>query len=124
MAKSDEELREWTLSGQDGSYVHQMGQTEMNMRYALRTAEASQQMTNANREMVEANKQMAEWTKMMMEANQELVKQTKMMVTANRELVNQPSKLVWSTWGVVAITLLTQAALIIITLRKPYLSEK
>ena len=35
MAKSDEELRLWTLSGEQKSYVHEIGQTEMNMRCAL-----------------------------------------------------------------------------------------
>lgn len=118
MAKSDEELREWTLSGADLSYQHQMGQTEMSMRCALRTAEASQQMATANRELVGYTQMMVDANQAMAEANRQLVDWTRTMVEANRDLVKQTRNLVWSTWGVVAITLLTQVATIVVLLTK------
>ena len=84
---TDAELQEWALSGEAGSYVHELGQTAMNMRCSVRMAEASREMASANKELVRST--------------QSLVAQTKNLVIA--------------TWGVVVITLLTQIALVVIS---------
>jgi hypothetical protein len=52
LAMSDTELQEWALSGEAGSYVHELGQTAMTMRCSLRMAEASKEMASANKELV------------------------------------------------------------------------
>lgn len=92
MSKSDDDLRFWTLSGLDGSYVHQMGQTEMNMRCALRVATAAGEMATANRALVDATGQVVE-------GHHGLIRETRYLVRA--------------TWGIVAITFITQVALIL-----------
>ena len=89
---SDEELRFWALSGDAASYNHELGQTEMNMRCALRIAVSAAEMANANRELVEATKQ---------------------VVAGHHGLIQQTRYLVRATWGAVAITLISQAALIL-----------
>ncbi len=92
IAMSDDQLREYALSGDMNSYVHQIGSTEMNMRCALRIAKASAEMATANRDLVEATKQVVE-------AHHGLIRETRYVVRA--------------TWGIVAITFITQVALII-----------
>lgn len=88
---SNTELQEWALSGEAGSYVHELGQTAMTMRCSLRMAEASREMASANRELVRFT----------------------------QSLVAQTRNLVLATWGVVVITILTQLALIAVSvLRK------
>ena len=73
MQKSDDDLRRWTLSGEQGSYVHEIGQTEMNMRCALQIAQASKDMANANKELVE-------WTKGVVQSHDHLVSETRSLV--------------------------------------------
>ena len=95
----DDELRAWTLSGDAGSYDHQIGQTEMNMRCALRIAEAAQQMATVNQDLVRATTQ--------------LVSTTNQVVGAHHGLIRETRGLVRATWGIVVITLATQIALIV-----------
>lgn len=90
LAMTDAELQGWALSGDVGSYVHELGQTAMSMRCSLRMAEASKDMANANKELVRSTSS--------------LVQQTRNLVTA--------------TWGLVLITILTQIAVIVISLVK------
>lgn len=116
MEMSDEDLRYYMLSGDVGSYVLQLGQAEMNSRCALRTAEASQQMAEANHELLACTRIMVETNQSMAETNKDLLKCTRTMANANQKLVTQTRNLVWSTWGVVAITLITQLASIILLL--------
>jgi len=97
MEMSDDELRFWTLSGNAGTYVFEMGQTEMHMRCSLRMVEASKETAAANRELVQA---------------------TNSLIGANRGLVEQTKNLVKATWGVVTITFLTQIALIYLTVTR------
>jgi hypothetical protein len=97
MAKSDDDLQFWALSGDVGTYVHEIGQTAMNMRCSLRMAEASKEMVAANRDLVDA---------------------TRTMLVGNEGLVRQTKNLVRATWGVVVITLLTQLALICLVVAK------
>ena len=87
---SDAELQEWALSGDVGSYVHELGQTAMSMRCSLRMAEASKEMANANKDLVKSTTS--------------LVQRTRNLVTA--------------TWGLVLITIVTQIAIIVISLMK------
>jgi hypothetical protein len=89
---TDDELRFYALSGDVGSYVHQIGQTEMNMRCALRIAAAAEAMATANEALVEA-------TNNVVEGHHGLIRETRYLVRA--------------TWGIVAITFVTQAALIV-----------
>ena len=88
LAMSDHDLQAWALSGLEGSYVHEIGQTAMNMRCSLRMAEASETMAGANRDLVEST----------------------------RNLVQQTRNLVRATWGIVLITVVTQVALIVLSL--------
>jgi hypothetical protein len=91
MGMSDDELRVWTLSGPENSYVHKIGQTEMNMRCALRMVNAASQMAEANRDLVEA-------TRRVVEGHHGLIRQTRYLVKA--------------TWGIVIITLISQVAVV------------
>lgn len=88
LAMSDEELQTWALSGDVGSYVHELGQTAMSMRCSLRMAEATKDMASANRDLVKS--------------------------TAS--LVQQTRSLVKATWGLVLITILAQIAVIVLSL--------
>lgn len=54
LAMSDDDLQRWALSGGEGSYVHEIGQTAMNMRCSLRMARASEEMAGATRNLVKA----------------------------------------------------------------------
>jgi hypothetical protein len=99
MSKSDDDLRFWTLAGSDGGYTHQMGQTEMNMRCAIRIAKAAADMASANRDLVDATRLLSDTTKQVVEGHHGLTRETKSLVRA--------------TWGIVLITLVTQVALII-----------
>src|SRR6266446_6573181 len=91
MAMSDDDLRRWTLSGPQNSYVHEIGSTEMNMRCAVRIANAAAEMATANRNLVETTRQVVE---------------------AHHRIIRETRNLVRATWGIVLITLITQAALI------------
>jgi hypothetical protein len=73
MAKSDDELQSWALSGEPGSYVHEIGQTAMNMRCSLRMAEASKEMVAANRDLVQATERMLSANESLAAANRDLV---------------------------------------------------
>lgn len=95
LAMSDKELWEWTLSADVGSYVHEIGQIVMNMRVAERT--------------LEANREMVKQTRLWLDANIRLDASTQSLVTATKGIV-------WATWAVVAITVITQGALIYFTL--------
>ncbi len=88
LAMSDAELEWWALSGDTGSYVHEIGQTAMSMRCSLRMAEASREMAGANRDLVEST----------------------------HNLVQQTRNLAKATWGIVLITIITQVALIVLSL--------
>ena len=88
LAMTDRDLQEWALSGDVGSYVHELGQTAMNMRCALRTAEASREMANS----------------------------TKDLVASTGALVKQTQRLVKATWGLVLITIVTQILLLLVSL--------
>ncbi len=44
LAKSDDELMVWALSGEADSYVHRLGETAMNMRSAIKMVEASKEL--------------------------------------------------------------------------------
>jgi len=83
---SDYDLQRWTLSGEAGSYVHQIGQTALNMRCALRMADVTREMASANRDLV----------------------------NSTVSLVHATRKLVTATWALVLITLLTQIAMIVL----------
>jgi hypothetical protein len=83
LAMTDEQLQIWALSGEEGSYVHQIGETAMAMRCSLRMAEASDRTT---------------------------------AITVG--LVQQTRNLAFATSGIVLITLVTQVALIVLTLAK------
>ncbi len=48
MTMSDDELMFYTLSGEQGSYVHEIGQTALNMRVSLRSLEVTREMARAN----------------------------------------------------------------------------
>jgi CHASE3 domain sensor protein len=88
LAMSDQELQEWALSGDVGSYVHELGQTAMNMRCSVRMAEASSKMANANRDLV----------------------------TSTNALVQQTRRLVKATWVLVVVTVLVQIGVAIVSL--------
>jgi len=88
LAMSDEDLQAWALSGDVGSYVHELGQTAMSMRCSLRMAEATKEMANANRDLVKLT----------------------------TSLVQQTRNLVKATWGLVLITIVTQIAVIVLSL--------
>ncbi len=90
LAMSDDELQLWALSGDAGSYVHELGQTAMNMRCSLRMADVTKEMASANRDLV----------------------------SSTVSLVHQTRKLVTATWALVLITLLTQIALIVLSVVK------
>jgi hypothetical protein len=92
MKMADDDLRRWSLSGPENSYVHVIGSVEMNMRCALRIAHAAGEMAVANRDLVETTKQVVE---------------------AHYRIIRETRNLVLATWGVVFITLVTQATLII-----------
>ncbi len=49
LAKSDHQLMVWTLSGQEDSYVHRIGETAMAMRASARMAEATAGMAKATK---------------------------------------------------------------------------
>lgn len=87
---NDTDLQEWALSGEAGSYVHELGQTAMNMRSSLRMAAASEHMASTNRELV----------------------------CSTQSLVRQTRSLVRATWGLVVITILAQIALLVISVLK------
>ena len=93
LAMSDDDLQFWALSGMEGSYVHEIGQTAMNMRCSVRMAEASGKMASANRDLVEST----------------------------RNLAQQKRNLVKATWGIVLITVVTQVALIVLSLMRKLL---
>jgi hypothetical protein len=88
LAMSEEELQAWALSGDAGSYVHELGQTAMSMRCSLRMAEATKEMATANRDLVKST----------------------------TSLVQQTRNLVKATWGLVLITILTQIAVTVLSL--------
>ncbi|MGD0949304.1 MAG: hypothetical protein ABSA52_17985 [Candidatus Binatia bacterium] len=87
MAMSDDELQFWALSGDVGTYVHELGQTAMNMRCSLRMAEVTKEMASANRDLVRSTS----------------------------SLVQQTRNLVRATWALVLITILAQIAVVIIS---------
>ena len=87
MAMSDEQLQFWALSGDVGSYVHELGQTAMSMRCSLRMAEVTKDMASANRDLV----------------------------TSTSSLVRQTRNLVIATWALVVITILAQVAVLVIS---------
>ena len=101
MSLSDEQLMIYTLSGEDGS--HGLGLAAMNMRSAT--------------QMVQVNRQMLDDTKKWMEANLRLDETTGELALQTRSLVNATRGIAAATWGVVIITLLTQIALIYLTIR-------
>jgi hypothetical protein len=90
LAMSDEELQEWALSGGVGSYVHELGQTAMNMRCSVRMAEATKEMANADRDLVRAT----------------------------NGLVQQTGRLVKATWVLVVITILAQIGVALLSMMK------
>jgi hypothetical protein len=98
MAKSDEDLMYWALTGEGGSSDHLLGETALNMRVAVRMLEANRELTGATKKWLEANLQLDATTK-------ELAVQTQSLVSATRGVVR-------ATWGVVVITLATQIGLI------------
>ncbi|MGH9747650.1 MAG: hypothetical protein ACRD59_16260 [Candidatus Acidiferrales bacterium] len=100
---TDEELTRWTLSGDAGSDTHLLGQTVLNMRVATRTLEANRELVKHTQQWLEANLQLDATTK-------ELANQTGSLVRTTRGIV-------FATWGVVLITLFTQATLIYLALR-------
>lgn len=97
LAMNDADLQWWALSGMEGSYVHELGQTAMNMRCSLRMATASEKMAGANKDLVES---------------------TRNLVQQTGNLVQQTRNLVKATWGVVLITIITQVALIVLSRMK------
>lgn len=101
MGKSDEELMFWVLSGEGGSSDHLLAESALKLRVAMKTLEASREMTNATKNWLEANLKLDETTR-------ELASKTSSLVTATKGIV-------LATWGVVLITLVTQAALIYLT---------
>ena len=98
MAKSDEELMRWALSGEGGSSDHLLAETALKMRVGMNMLDASRELTNATKRWLETNLQLDETTR-------KLVNQTQALTKATRGIV-------WATWGVVLITLITQIALI------------
>ena|ERR1035441_7502242 len=98
MAMSDDEVRRMALTGNENSRTFVFGVAEMKMRSTLRFAAA-----------VEATAT----------ANQDLVTTTKQVVDAHHGLIRQTRYLVIATWGLVVITLLSQAGVIVFELVKP-----
>ncbi len=94
LAMSDQELQLWALSGDVGSYVHELGQTAMNMRCSLRMVEATNQMVQTTNQLAQASKG---------------------TTAPTGQLVQHTRNLALATWGIVVITLLTQIALIVLT---------
>ena len=94
MAMSDEDLVFYALSGDVDSYAHRIGETAMALRVSLRMQDASKQQAAASQDMLAT---------------------TREAVQANRDLVRYTRLLAVSSWAVVAITLLTQGALIYMT---------
>jgi len=90
MTMSDDDLMFYTLSGEQGSYVHEIGQTAMNMRVSLRSLEVTREMARAN---------------------ELLSNETSNLATYTRQLAV-------STWAVAIITLITQVALVVMAVRK------
>ncbi len=86
---SDQALQKWALSGDVGSYVHELGQTAMNMRCSVRMAEATREMADVNRDLVRST----------------------------NNLVQQTRRLVKATWVLVVITVLTQIGVALLSLR-------
>ncbi len=90
MAMSDGDLMHWTLAGDVGSYAYGMGKVALEMRLANRQAEAALESAKAAKVAADYTKELASFTR----------------------------NLAVATWGIVAITLLTQVALILVTLKK------
>ncbi len=90
LAMSDQELQEWALSGDVGSYVHELGQTAMNMRCSARMAEATKEMATVNRDLVRST----------------------------NDLVGQTRRLVNATWVLVVITIVAQVGVALVSLLK------
>jgi hypothetical protein len=111
LGMSDDELTFWTLSGDEGSYSHQVGQTVLNMRNSLRAMEAARQTAEANVELSNEMKHMAK-------AHTNLSDYTKRLAEANVEALNHTKQLAKATWAIAFITLITQAALILLTFRR------
>ena len=91
MAMTDEALTEMALDGQANSNVLVVGSAAMNIRSATRIAAAAAAMATANRDLVET---------------------TSKVVEAHHGLIRETRYLVYATWGLVAITLLAQLAII------------
>ena len=49
---SDYDLMSWTLSGQEDSYVHKIGETAMNMRSSLRVEQATRRLVDHTKRLV------------------------------------------------------------------------
>lgn len=62
MEMSDEQLIEYTLSGQEDSYVHKLGQTALTLRYQQRACEAAEKQAADARETLKATREMAKFT--------------------------------------------------------------
>jgi hypothetical protein len=91
MAMSDEALMEMALQGEANSNILVVGSAAINMRSATRIAAAAANMATANRDLVET---------------------TKKVVEAHHGLIRETRYLVHATWGLVAMTLVCQLALI------------
>lgn len=87
----DDQVRTKMLEGVVGSDNFLACQSELNMRFALRVAQAAQEMAVANRD---------------------LVKTTENVVKSHEGLIKETRYLVWATWGLVFITFIAQAGLI------------
>lgn len=98
LAMSDDELMRWTLSAHADSHVYKIGQTVLDMRVAVK--------------MLEANREMVEQTKERLQANIRLDATTKELATETQHLVQATRRIAFATWGVVVITLITNAGLI------------
>jgi hypothetical protein len=111
MAKSDEELVFYTLSGDENSYSHVIGSTAAYLRVAFRMVEASQQQAQAAQAALESAQEQATSSERMLSAARETAE-------ANKALAKYTKNLAMSTWAVALITLVTQFTIIVMALRK------
>ena len=92
MKMDDDSLRKQTLTGLAGRANFEAGVAEMNMRCASRVSKAADEMATAYRDLVNTTQQ---------------------VLQAHHNIVSETRNLVRATWGIVVITVVTQAALIL-----------
>jgi len=103
ISMTDDALLEWTLSGEENSYPHRIGETVLNMRNSVRALEVAKKMEHAYSELSQQTQRLAE-------TSAEALKHSKSLAAYTKHLAI-------STWAVALITLVTQVVLVFITLK-------